>query len=262
MPHYTLTVGLDNIEAAIAELEQQALQHIERAVSDVADQVLSDWQDAVMKARGIWQPVRESYVKSIRIEHPTPYSAVVITSLKIADEIETGQPARDLKRMLDSSPKVREGKRGRYLVIPFRHNTPGNSALAPAMPKQVHQKAKYLSLSTIAGTGTRPSGTGAYDIGTRKRLTVPKSTYQWGGALPAGAAPKLKPSHTTDPYAGMRRFDTSTGKAKSSSYLTFRIMGAWQTGAWTVAAKPGLYIAQGVQREVETKLRTALADRR
>lgn len=58
-------------------------------------------------------------------------------------------------------------------------------------------------------------------------------------------APKLAPHHATDIYAGMRKMDTSAGKAKSSAYMTFRVM-VEGSSKWIVPAKPGLYIVRDV----------------
>jgi hypothetical protein len=131
----------------------------------------------------------------------------------------------------------------KYLIIPFRHNTPGSEALAPAMPPDVYKIASQFMPSRVIGKTTRPSGQNAKHL-------VPQSVYQWGDKLPAGLAPKLKPSHKTDPYAGMVRFDTSSGTQKSSSYMTFRIMGQWSQG-WIVGAKPGLHIARSVRQNIK-----------
>lgn len=263
MPSYPITLTFDNVESVAAALERNALATISEGVERAAKAITQKWVDAVKHAPGIWGPEKAAVINSIewRWTDNAHLSAVVETTLPLADQIENGRPAKDLKKMLGSSPKVRQGKKGRYLIIPFRHNTPGNTALAPAMPTAVHQKAKYLSPSTVTGTGTRVSGTGAYDVKTKKMLTVPQNRYAWGASLPAGMAPKMKPHHATDRYAGMKRFDTSSGKAKSSAYLTFRVMSQNQAGKWIIAPKPGLHIARdiarGVNKAVEDGIKAA-----
>ena len=252
MATYNVTLDFSNILTIADQIEQRAMQKIHDGLGKAAQAIQYKWVDAVMKAPGIWTPERQAYAGSIKWRYTTHTSAVVETTLKLADEIENGRPARDLKRMLGSSPKVRQGKKGRYLIIPFRHNVPsgdGHSSYARQMPPEVYAQAKKLSPTKITGTGERQSGTGAYDINTRKLLMVPQHKYAWGGSLPAGLAPKLKPGHATDPYAGMKRFDTSTGKAKSSAYLTFRVMSEHSAG-WIVPAKPGLHLARDIAREV------------
>ncbi|MGL4458167.1 MAG: hypothetical protein ACRCUB_07185, partial [Plesiomonas shigelloides] len=162
--------------------------------------------------------------------------------------------------MLNTSRKVRTNSKGvRFLYIPFRHNTPGNDALANAMPPDIYAMAKNLEESLVVGQTTRVSGLGAMDIKSKQFLTTPQNIYKWGGKLPAGLAPKLKSHHASDPYAGMVRFNTSTpGGAKSSSYLTFRTMSEKSKG-WIVPPQPGQKIAQGVVTDMQPKAQMAFS---
>lgn len=203
------------------------------------------WRESVMKAP-LWEGERKAYADTIKWRMTGPYSGEIVSDYKFVEDIETGRPPYDLKKMLDTSMKVRTNKRGgRYLIIPFRHNTPGNDALARAMPEHVHEQARLLSPSRITGGGSRPSGTGAMNIHTKHQFMVRKNSYKWGESLPAGLAPKLRPQHKTDIYAGMKRFDTSAGRAKSSAYITFRVMSEDSKG-WIIPAKAGLYLAKNV----------------
>lgn len=86
---------------------------------------------------------------------------------------------------------------------------------------------------------------------------VAQNSYKWGGRLPAGLAPKLKDHHKTDIYAGMVKFDTSTPHAKSSAYMTFRVMSDKSSG-WIVPAKPGLYLAKNVADKLQPLLEAAI----
>jgi hypothetical protein len=117
------------------------------------------------------------------------------------------------------------------------------------MPPEVYQQAKRLSLSHVTGSNMQPNAHG--------RL-VPRSSYQWGDRLPEGLAPKMKPHHATDWFAGMVRMNTSTGNAKSSAYLTMRTMTEDSTG-WIIKATPGLFIVQGVIRQIESEMPSILA---
>lgn len=214
------------------------------------------WQRAVLAAP-LWQGEREAYAASISAEQVGPLSWEIRSDYKFVEDIETGRPAYDLKRMLDTSLKVRVSSKGkRYLIIPFRHNTPGSTALAKAMPKAVHAEARQLSGSSVIGHGSRLSGTGAWDIGTKKPARVRARRYLWGERLPAGLAPKLKPSHKTDPYAGMVRFKTDTAGGRSSTYLSFRVMVEGSPG-WIIPPRPGLWIARTVADSLQ---RTASID--
>lgn len=251
MAEFKISVDLSGIAAAGGIIDQQVLPLLSQAVRVVAQQTAINWQEAVQRAK-LWSGEKDAYSASITMKMTGPFSALVWSDYKYAEEIETGRPPRDLKIMLNTSLKVRTSKKGkRYLFIPFRHNTPGNDALAPAMPPDVYAMAKDMTPSSIIGQTQRLSGTGAYDMKTQQRLTVPANLYRWGGSLPAGLAPKLKSSHRADPYAGMYKFNTTTpGGATSSAFLTFRTMMEGSPG-WIVPAQPGLYLAKKVADEMQ-----------
>jgi hypothetical protein len=256
MATYTVALDFSNILTAADFVERTAMRKVSDAVQRAAEDAKYRWADAVMKAPGIWAKEREAYVASIgwRWVDGNHLSAVVETNLPLADEIENGRPARDLKRMLNTSVKARNGKNGRYLIIPFRHNTTGNSAHAPAMPSAIYSLAGGMDKSLIVGHGKRESGTGAFSLKTKQKYLVRQRQYSWGDRLPSGLAPKLKDSHRTDIYAGMTRMNTSSGEQKSSKYLTFRVMSEHSAG-WVVPPKPGLHIARDVAQNVDRVLK-------
>lgn len=252
MAAYRITLDFSGLLNGLQDLDAQLAEHIQQAIEGTAEKVREEWADAVMKAPGIWEPIRKAYAQSITVTPTGRFSVEVSTPLDIAEKIETGQPARDLKRMLRTSLKVRTSQQGkRYLIIPFRHNVPGRnggSGAAPQMPRMIYRQAKQLAPSRITGMGRRVSGTGAYDIATHRPITVAARKYAWGGALDASAGSR---------YAGMRRFDTSSGKAKSSAYLTFRVMSEDSSG-WIVPAKPGMFILKGVAETMTNALQERL----
>lgn len=230
--------------------------NLSAAVESVAQAGVERWQRAALKAP-LWDGERRAYAASIRYQMTGPYSAEVESDYKYVEDIETGRPAYDMKRMLDTSLKVRISKKGRrYLIIPIRHNTPGNVALAPAMPKKVYQAAVKMDVSRIVGGGRRISGTGAWDPKTRAPAMVERRKYVWGGRMEAGMAPKLKKTHRSDPYAGMVKMNTSSGGQTSSAYLTFRVMVEGSSG-WVRKPTAGLFIAQHV---ADSMRRTAESD--
>lgn len=246
MANLILQLDLTPVYLAQNAVMEAALARLSAAVESVAINGAADWKTAVYKAK-LWSGERERYADSINWRMITPLKAEITADYRLADQIEDGRPAYDMKQMLHSSTKVRQNKKGqRYLIIPFRHNTPGNTAHASAMPDHVYTMAKKLKASSITGMGTRASGTGALDIHTKQPLQVAQAKYLWGGRLAPGAMgpnPKKKSDH----FAGMVRFDTSAkgSKAKSSSYVTFRIMSETSSG-WVIAPRPGLKLAEGV----------------
>jgi hypothetical protein len=199
-----------------------------------------------------------TYHRSIQLEQIGPFHYRVFSNLAYAEAIETGSPERDMKKMLDSSLKVRRTKDGkRYLIIPFRWGTPDTVTFGNnTMPKAVHDffKPQGVARSRIISLGRRESGTGAYDIKTRQPVLVPRRQYEWGtrltqqhlGAMGIGTQFKGK-NYKTHPMAGMTNFrkpDARGGKAHSK-YLTFRVMTEDSTG-WKAPAIPGKYPAKTV----------------
>ena len=256
-------------------LNQQILPHMHQAVRAIAQHTTAQWQAKVHSAK-LWSGEKDLYAGSISWKMTGELSAMVEADYKHASEIETGRPARDLKRMLDTSNKVRRTTQGkRFLVIPFRHNTPGNNALAPSMPQAIYGMAKGMEASTVTSswrkrragevtmlspkTGMQPAPAHQQTpflsrVDTKSAATVAKRTYAWGGAMSNSAMKQagIDPE-TRRRYAGMVKMDTSTpGGAKSSAYLTFRIMAEGSKG-WIVPAQPGQYIAKKVAEEMQPK---------
>lgn len=263
MLRYKISIDLAEVAlAANSAVNEQVFPLLNQAVNAVAQQTRANWMEAVYRAK-LWSGEKDAYANSISLQMTGPFSAVVESDYKHAHEIETGRPPRDLKKMLNTSHKVRRTKDGRrFLVIPFRHNIPGNEALAPAMPQQVYDVASKLIPSMVVSTGQRRAGEitatskrygmaplgekrqrrSPYltDIKTRGPAMVTKRNYQWGERLG---------NEFGNRYAGMVRFDTSAGGKRYSTYMTFRTMMEGSSG-WIVPAKPGLYLAKKVADEM------------
>ena len=182
------------------------------------------------------------YARSIATRQTGEFSGEVYSELPYADAIENGSPARDLKRMLDSSLKVRLTKDGRrYLIIPFRWQTPGSIGGGNVMTPAVHGWWRRQERSHVTGEYQRPSGTGAYDIHTRQLITVPQKKYFWGARLGEGDA------GATKHMAGMVNFRQpgAKGGAAHSQYITFRTMVEGGKG-WNAKAVEGKHPARSV----------------
>lgn len=193
--------------------------------------------------------LRSDYARSITNEEVGPYAREISSKAKYASHIERGFPARDQKIVLDSSHRARIVKSGphvgmKYLIVPFRHGTPGT--LASPMPVGIYRAAKGMRASFV--TGYRD------ELSVQDQSTpVRRMTYSWGARLsPRTAeqiAPKLKPSHTTSIYSGMVRFDRPV-VGGHSHYVTFRTMGAWSNG-WIIPPRDGLYPLRNVRDQIQ-----------
>jgi hypothetical protein len=245
MAEFKISVDLsDVISASRGIIIAEIFPLLNQAVRAVAQQTRIDWLESVERAK-LWRGEKDAYKTTIQWQMINDFEALVWADYKYSEEIETGRPQKDLKRMLNTSLKVRASKKGsRYLIIPFQHNTPSANATGKAMPEDIYAMAKGLSPSSIIGQTQRLSGTGAYDIKSRKRLTVNQNIYKWGGSLNGDSVGRN--------YAGMRRFDTSGGGPRHSTYLTFRIMSERSNG-WIVPAKPGLFLAKTVAEAMQPR---------
>jgi len=217
--------------------DETVLPHLQQEVWRIAQMAQTEWMTAIGKAH-LWAGEKDNYSSTIDIRMTGPYAALVDSDYKYAEQIETGRPAYDLKRMLQTSSKTRMSKAGKkYLIIPFRHNV-------KSMPKEVAIAAKQLAPSRVTGMGTRISATGA---------TVPQAKYAWGGRLKAGSVPQMLRKH-----AGMVRFDVSTPRAPRSTYLTFRVMSETSAG-WIIPPQPGQNIVKGVVEKLRPIAEAAFA---
>lgn len=274
---YKISFSIGGKIDAAGAITKDVLPLMHKAVRGIAQYTASSWQEAVLRQRGLWSEEKDAYAASIKYEMTGDFTAVVSSDYKWVEDIETGRPARDLKRMLDTSHKVRRTPDGRrFLIIPFRHNTPGNDAHAAAMPAGVYGLAKAMEGSTVTENGQRPSGQVVHlspksgmtpaakqtpylsNTNTRQHMMVGARSYAWGGRL-TGAVMKQAGIGAADRkrYGGMVRFDTSTpGGGKSSSFMTFRVMIESSKG-WIVPSQPGRYIAKGVYEEMKPKAEEA-----
>ncbi len=253
-----------------ANLTDAVLANVAHAINGLAQWGHAQWlayaQGAPLPNGGRVTPRSGAYLKSIKLAQTGNFSYEVFSDSPYAAAIERGTGPRDLKRMLDSSLKVRTTKDGRrYLIIPFRWGTGtgsggGISFGKQVMPASVYALAKGLSPSRITGQGMRPSGTGASDIKTRGPLMVPSRQYHWGGRLTRQAldGAGVSPVHAQR-MAGMVKMQSSP---RHTSYMTFRVMIEGGKG-WMVPAQAGKWPARTVADEIERRapaiLQAALA---
>jgi hypothetical protein len=258
--YYSLSVDLNALAGLSTQLKQTIAPNVQYAVTATAQEATTRWQQTVMQAN-LWSVEQDAYLKSIRWEMTSQsvtangldFQAKVWSDYPLAPLIETGRPARDLKANLPRAKRARQVQSGKhtgqlYLIIPFRHNVPSPSGIgahAPQMPPHIYAQAKKLTASSILPPGNKKPATRLSATGH----IVPQQSYAWGRRLPENLAPKKKAYHVTDLYAGMVRFNTSSGQQKSSAYMTFRTLGQWSDG-WIIPAKPGLYLAQGVVESI------------
>jgi hypothetical protein len=280
MPGYYISLDLPSVNDVEKVVNEAVLPLLAQTVRAIAQEAQQNWIEAVKNAK-LWSGEKTPYIESIKVRYLSDFSAEVVSNYKYAYEIENGRPPKDLKQMLNTSTKVRRTEKGkRFLVIPLRYNTPGNTALAPAMPSSVYALAKKMKVSSVTGQGMRRSGEITHlsptkgmraaahqtqfltDLTRRNPYTgkgmnylVSQSSYQWGGRLTRAMLQAEAPD-VRKRYAGMVRMKGSTG---SAGYLTFRTMMEGSSG-WVVGAKPGLYLAKGVAEHLQPIANQAIGE--
>lgn len=198
------------------------------------------------------------YARSITERELGPFSWQVSSDSPHANALEDGMPAYDMKRALQTSAKVRISKDGhRYLIIPFRHGTPGSTSFQSVMPAAVHEAAKALSPSRIKSLFQVPNAIGLHSMSTQQSVMVTRRKYTYGDRLPAGLAEKSKPHHATDRFAGLMRFDKPGGG--HSTYMTFRVMSDKSTG-WIRPAVPGYHPARDTADLLRPKIEAMIQE--
>lgn len=272
---FHISLQLPSVDQLVKVINGATFPLAAQAVRAIASETAFRWKESVARA-SLWQGEKTPYIQSIKVRMLSDLSAEVYSDYKYAQEIEEGRPPRDLKLMLNTSTKVRTTKDGRrFLVVPLRKNSPGNAALAPAMPMSVYELAKEMIPSEVTSIGARPAGettilsptTGMFpspsqnpflsSTATQKPLMVVKASYAWGGRLTRkdlAAAGASKQDQRL--YAGMVRMKVSTG---GSQYLTFRTMMEGSSG-WVTKPVPGKHIAQKVAQQMQPLATAAISE--
>lgn len=245
-----------------------------QAVRAIAAQSANNWRESVMRAR-LWSGEKDQYAQSITWKMTGDFSASITSDYKNAAEIETGRAPRDLKKMLDTSQKVRRTKDGRrFLVIPIRHGV--STSNSNPMPTNVGKLASAMMPSKVVSMGMRQTGQVTHlsprsgmspaahqtpylsNKSTKAPMMTASRAYAWGDRLTRAALKEAGLSKADQrKYAGMVRMDNTTpGGKKSSTFLTFRIMMEGSRG-WIVPAQPGQYLLRGVATDMQPKAAAA-----
>jgi hypothetical protein len=262
---FRISVDLGHLMPTGAYLSSGAFPHLAHAVQAVAEGAAARWR---AYAAGMPLPTGKAiqnrtgeYARSIQLRQTGDFSAEVYSELPYALAIEQGAPARDMKKMLDSSLKVRLNAKGRrYLIIPFRWNTPG-AATEQRMPEAVHVWFRGRRPSRVTAQTERPSGTGAFGIKSRQPIQVPAWRYRSGARLTAADLEGMGITGTPAArMAGMVNFRQPGGKggAAHSQFITFRVMSEGSRG-WIAAAQEGKWPARTVADEMRPIAERAFA---
>ena len=192
---------------------------IQRIVADIATAARAKW---ISLAGQNLHTSRRDYVSGIQEVKTRKRSASVSLTGRFPNMIEEGLDPFDMHDTHLSlfSPGVHMTEDGaRYRAIPFRHQTPGTLGVGGGVPMDHPYKGHPLV------TNAAELGKEVYGLAQKLEKTQRKrgGGTRWGGRLPGGLAPKLRPHHTTDIFAGMvRQEKRAKGGSRQSTYTTFR----------------------------------------
>ena len=200
-------------------------------------------------------------VKSIQATKISPFHWVVSSDHPDASKFENGSPEVDMK---DLSGPWLTGKKTRvngkwlpYLIIPFRHGVPGsiNNPMPGAVYRAVLSQLREGFLTKSRVTRNAEQNAGIKEEPNIHGDMIPRASYNcWGGTfitvINSRQAIDLKK------YEGMYAFDTSSGKQKRSSYITFRTLSSEaDADKWIIKAKPGYNMLKQAADEVAPVIR-------
>ena len=175
--------------------------------------------------------------------------------------IEEGSPETDLKDMLLRSLKAKRAKAGHlYMSIPFRHGTPGTTAISYGgneIPRSVYQFMLQQTKSHVTGVSDRPSGQRASNVLTHQPERVPRFHYQWGYRLTKQNLAQLGANEGQQRrMAGMVHF-ANPENANHGHYMTFRTISQRSNG-WIRPPIQGRHIARLVAEQMRPLVREFL----
>lgn len=219
------------------------------------------------------------YTHSIQSDLTKDYEKRVFTDFKYEGIIEDGHPKIDLKEGLLKGAKARLMNGQAYNVVSFHHGATKDSR--NAIPSDISswirtefKKAEARQLQTLSSIKVRQGGREVEHPKTHQKRNL--DLYSWGfssGVPPfTGALPRSNSvtgqKWKSGPYTNMYRFNTGVGKAKRSSYQTFRGISersaAAKPGSWIVPERMGIPIRQRVvesaQREAWALVERGIAD--
>ncbi|HET7675840.1 MAG TPA: hypothetical protein VFL54_09990 [Gammaproteobacteria bacterium] len=200
------------------------------------------------------------YMRSISMRRKGDFAAEDFSELSYAEALEEGTGPRDMKKMLNTSLKVRISKKGkRYLIIPFRHGTPGAVGFRSTMPEPVHEMWRGMRASRVTGVRHEPNQLGVHHPRSKTPLLVTRRKYSWGDRM---SAAQLRSAgvrgrqlrHMT----GMVHFKDPVSGGHGQ-YLTFRVMTEDSKG-WITQGTPAYHPAKSTAEQLQPLAEKAFAE--
>jgi hypothetical protein len=269
----------------LAHLVPSQFKNVLQTLTEMAEEAATEWRAWASGGKKLPNGERifarsGEYAKSIKIRRADQGSEIameVYSDSKIHEYLEDGRKERDMKQMLQTSPKVRRAKAGhRYLIIPFRHDVSKGHETGGGGPSGEHRVPPSVTahFRNSERTGT-PASRVIRTIHERSQQTglghimVTRHQYQWGARFHADKV-------GTDPitrqpiHLGQRSKENSQGrytwkagamsglvhfagfKGRHGSYMTFRVMSERSpASSWIAPARPPMRILDQLRGHME-----------
>jgi len=242
--------------------------HIEESLAGpVADIIRREWITLAMPYSATGQYIRG--IRDATTEYPyggNSLSVSIANHSPYAGIVEEGHQGFHLPSRIANWPH--RNKRGRgYMVIPFRHFTPGTvsssgRAMRGAMPADIYERAKQLGADRLRGLGDLYKQSKSYRqmIGANRAMGARVSE----GLIHAAALARRQPGRPggytwkSSPYEGMIRNAQVTPNVDQGVYTTFRVMTEDSPG-WYIPAQPGRHLAQQAAESATPVIRQIIA---
>ncbi|MCZ6868109.1 MAG: hypothetical protein O7G84_01235 [Gammaproteobacteria bacterium] len=190
----------------------------ERMVHGMGAAALAFWK---RQAQQNLKSTSREYVQALTSEEGDRKFTITLSGV-LPNLIEQGFQGGDMRDWMLSGPKAKQGKNGKYLIIPFSHGAAGSSGrnTGPAMPVSIHAAAKRLAPSL-----SRPArGTAAEAHKTRPGERLSAASAHVDRQAHKLLTTKAKPWHASSVYQGIVRQEKKYKRATQSSYTSFRVI--------------------------------------
>ena len=252
---------LKMLEAVGASSSVQVFPHLMAALNKSALMMQELWRrfatglpvpgaDRTINSRG-------NYERSIQADLHNPIEKIVFTDYPAHKWIEEGSREYDMKPGLLRGPSSRATKSGgRINVISFRHGVPGTDVSNRPMPLNIYnlilQETKRAEARQVANF-----------IGWDDSRQDALNRRQGMGGTPETKFSEKFGKYTwkSGKHEGMQRIDTSTGRAKSSKYITFRTVSTNSDPAsWISPERAPIPIREAVVEQTKPIIEAMLAE--
>lgn len=220
-PEVFIKVDLSEIAAsAMARLPSRDDQN--RMVQGLGAAAFAFWKK---QAQQHLRATSREYVQGLTSESGDRTFTITLDGV-LPNLIEQGMTGGDMRQWMLNGPRVKRGKKGRYLTIPFQHGTPGTTGrnVGTPMPASIHEAAKMLS-PTLSRHRQGQTGTKAHlkTVKYGERLTEHNSHLKQEARKLLTT--KMKPWHHSSVFRGMIRHEKKFAKAtQTTGYTTFRTL--------------------------------------